>query len=181
LSNPYSPRQRLLSLHHVAVPHDLLDFITQSSTLHIVDAVKYVGVPADGGDSCGVQRYRVQFAEDSGQLTLQRQLELAEVGGVGANVKQTAYRVVEADLNAASLASATSHQFGLLDSLALAGQLGMLPNDVSLWTIPIVTYSLPAVGTRVDLTDLAVSTVSASTANWVEVCANQLLREVQGA
>ncbi|XZE56809.1 hypothetical protein SH139x_002943 [Planctomycetaceae bacterium SH139] len=167
LNKPYSPRKRPLSLHHVVVPHDLLDFITQSSTLHVIDAVKYVGVPADAGDSFGVQRYRVQFAEDSGQLTLQRQLELAEVA--------------TAELSAASLASATSHQFGLLDSLALAGQLGMLPSEVNLWTIPIITYSLPAVRPRVDLTDLAVSSVSASTADWVEVCAKQLLREVQGA
>lgn len=186
LCNPYSTRQCPVSLHHVAVPHDLLDFISQSSTLHVIDAVKYVGVPAESEDCHSVQRYRVRFAEDSGQLTLQRQLELAEVGvaevsAAGGSDKQAACSVTEANLSAASLASATSHQFGLLDSLKLAGQLGMLPCDVNLWTIPIITYNSPDVRPRHDLTDLALRNVSPATANWVEVCAEYLLREVQGA
>jgi len=193
LCNPYSPRQRPVSLHHVAVPHDLLDFITQSSTLHIIDAAKYVGVSAEAGDSLGLQRYRVRFAEDSARLTLQRQLEredsstadsstadssTADLCAAGVTAKQAAYSVAEADLSAASLASATSHQFGLLDSLTLAGQLGMLPIDVNLWTIPIITHSSPAVR---PLADLAVRSVSAATTKWVRLCAECLLREVRGA
>lgn len=102
------PMLEQVSLHKAAVPHDLLDWLDSTTTLHIVDACSQ-RLP-------GVHRLDLSHALQP-TTTAQHSDPLVACF--------------------ASLRSQSSHHFDLLSVLQIAAALGTLPPHIRLWTIAI--------------------------------------------
>jgi Ni,Fe-hydrogenase maturation factor len=98
-------------LRKAAVPHDILDWLQPEIVTHLVDA-NNLGVAEIG---C----YHVRYApHDAADISL--------VSRCGQAAEQLWLR------------SSSSHHFDLLATLRLAAVLKVLPDNCTLWTIPVV-------------------------------------------
>ncbi len=107
-----------LQLHKAAVPHDILDWLTSDTIVHIIDAS--VDVAPE------VRCYLI--ASETNKLSI-RELTLNSLPATCCEQDPIACRL--------QLRSNSTHQFDLLASLELALALGRMPKTVLLWTITI--------------------------------------------
>jgi len=119
-------------LRKASVPHDIIDWLSPSTVVHLVDACQ--------DPQPTVRRFQIAIATATGSLEA-----IAEPqDSLPSNWPFTQVR------------SNSTHQFSLLDTLGLAAALGQLPLNLVLWTIaiqdsPRTDMLHPATAARIDL------------------------------